>query len=111
MICNKRCIQDSSTDPAFLRAVCQQGIRVLISARTSSVSSELDTEQHRTRQHNSEWLKSLKAGFSRDMELLFHKWFQAAEIDAKTIEHMLAAGTKSPTVERGARDLISARSA
>jgi integrase len=34
------------------------------------------------------------------MELLFHKWFQAAEIDAKTVEHMLAATPDQPVIDR-----------
>jgi hypothetical protein len=66
-------------------------------------------EQSRTHQHNVEWLKSVRASFSRDMELLFHKWFQAAEIDAKTVEHMLAATSDHSAVDRIARELISAR--
>ena len=43
------------------------------------------------------------------MELPFHKWFQAAEIDAKTVEHMLAATSDLLAVDRIARELISAR--
>jgi len=43
------------------------------------------------------------------MELLFHKWFQAAEIDAKTVEHMLAATPDHPVIDRVATELISAR--
>ena len=65
--------QQKPLSPQFLRAVCQHGIRVLISARVGSVTSELDREQERTHQHNSEWLKSVKTSFGRNMELLFHK--------------------------------------
>jgi len=60
---------------------------ILISARIGSVTSELDNEQGRTRQHGSKWLKAVKTSFSPEVELLFHKWFQAAEIDAKTLRN------------------------
>jgi hypothetical protein len=101
--------QQKPLSPQFLRAVCQHGIRVLISARVGSVTSELDREQERTSQYDREWLKSMKTSFGRNMELLFHKWFQAAEIDAKTMEHMLAATSDHPGIERAATELISAR--
>lgn len=101
--------QQKPLSPQFLRAVCQHGIRVLISARAGSVTSELDREQERTHQHDGEWLKSVKTSFGRNMELLFHKWFQAAEIDAKTVEHMLAATPDHPAIDRVATELVSAR--
>jgi hypothetical protein len=101
--------QQKPLSPQFLRAVCQHGIRTLISARIGSVTSELDNEQRRTGQHSSEWLKSVKISFNREMELLFHKWFQAAEIDAKTMEHMLAATPDNPVIDSVATELISTR--
>jgi hypothetical protein len=103
-----RC-QQKSLSPQFLRAVCQHGIRVLISVRVNAVSSELGMEQMRTHSYNSEWLKAVTAGFSRNMELLFGKWRRAAEIDAKSLEYMLAAAPNNPTVNDAARELVHAR--
>jgi hypothetical protein len=57
--------QQKPLSPQFLRGLCQHGIRVLISARVDSVTSELDREQERTRKHDREWLKSVKTSFSR----------------------------------------------
>lgn len=60
--------QQKPFSPQFLRAACQHAIRMLISARVGSDTFELDGEQARTRQHNAEWLKSLKTSFGQDME-------------------------------------------
>jgi hypothetical protein len=83
--------QQKPLSPHFLRGISQHGIRTLISARTGSVTSELDREQGRTGQHRVEWLKAVKTSFSRKMELLFGKWQRFAEIDAKTLEHIVGA--------------------
>ena len=48
--------------------------------------------QHRSNRHNSEWLKAAMEQFKRSMDRLYGKWLGAAEVDAKTVEHILAAG-------------------
>jgi hypothetical protein len=54
--------------PQFLRAVSQNAIRTLVSARVSAVTSELRREQHRTGRHNSEWLNTVTASFSQCLD-------------------------------------------
>ncbi|HEY2171706.1 MAG TPA: hypothetical protein VGJ30_18930 [Candidatus Angelobacter sp.] len=93
-----RC-QQQSLSPAFLRAICQHPIRMLISARINSVTYELAEEQSRTNRHNTEWMKAAIEEFKRSMDRLYGKWHGAAEIDAKTVEHMLAATPGNPDVD------------
>ena len=46
--------QQKPLSAQFLRAVCQHGIRILISARVGSVTSEVDSQQKRTGQPSRE---------------------------------------------------------
>lgn len=64
-------LQQKPLSPGFLRAICKFGIRVLISARTSSVISEFAMEQRRTHSYDPNWLKPVTEAFRRDMERLF----------------------------------------
>jgi len=101
--------QQKALSPAFLRDICKYGIRVLISARTSSVVSEFAMEQKRTHSHDPNWLRPVIEGFRRDMERLFTKWEHIAEIDAKGLEYLLAAASGKPAVDLAAREIIDTR--
>lgn len=95
--------------PDFLRGICKQAIRILISARVNAVKGTLGLEQMRTRRHNAEWLKAVTGSFSRNMELLYGQWERAAEIDAKTLEYMRVGITSNPAVHQVAAEVIQAR--
>jgi hypothetical protein len=101
--------QQKALSPAFLQDICKYGIRVLISARTSSVVSEFAMEQKRTHSHDPNWLRPVIEGFRRDMERLFTKWEHIAEIDAKGLEYLLAAASGKPAVDLAAREIIDTR--
>lgn len=101
--------QQKSLSAEFLRGICAHGIRVLISARVSSVSGEFALEETRTRGQSTEWQKAAMTSFTRNMELLFGKWTRAAEIDAKSLEYMFSATPKNPALASVASQLINAR--
>jgi hypothetical protein len=102
-------LQQNNLSPMFLRAICQYGIRVLISARVNSVTAELAMEQNRTNSYNNEWLKAVTAGFSRNMELLFGKWQRWAEVNAKGVHYMMEAAPNNPLLQRVATEITFAR--
>jgi hypothetical protein len=101
--------QQEPLSPQFLRAICPNGVRVVISARINSVTYELGMVQARTGSPNSEWLKAATASFSRNMEMLYSKWQQAGEMDAKSLEYMLAAAPNNPAVDNVAWEIVLAR--
>src|SRR5262249_22890177 len=102
-------LQQKDLSPMFLRAICQHGIRVLISARVNSVTAELGMEQNRTNLYNNGWLKTVTEGFSRSMELLFGKWQRWAEVNAKGLQYMMEAGSNNPLLPRIAAEITFAR--
>jgi hypothetical protein len=95
--------------PQFYRDVCQQAIRTMISVRVGSVKAELNREEILTRSHNDGWLNAATQSFSQKMELLFGKWQRAAEIDAKSIEYMLAAAPDRAALNSVGGELVHAR--
>jgi hypothetical protein len=101
--------QQKPLTPEFLRAICPNRLRVLMSARVNSISSEFSLEQMRTHSFNVEWLKSAMEEFKRSMDRLYAKWAKLAEIDAKGLEHLLAAAPNGPDVDTVATELVHAR--
>jgi predicted DNA-binding protein (UPF0251 family) len=101
--------QQKPLTPGFLRAICPNRLRVLMSARVNGVSSEFSQEQARSGSFNGEWLKSAMEEFRRSMDRLYAKWEKLAEIDAKGLEHLLAAAPNSPDVDTVATEVVHAR--
>lgn len=66
-------------------------------------------EQMRTHRFNVEWLKSAMEEFKRGMDRLYAKWGRLAEIDAKSLEHLLAAAPNSPDIDIVATHLVHSR--
>ena len=103
-----RC-QQKPLSAEFLRAICPNRLRGLLSARVTGVGSEFSMEQWRTGSYNPEWLKAAMGGFKRSMDRLYAKWEGLAEIDAKGLEHMLAAAPNNPDVDIAATQVVNAR--
>jgi len=101
--------QQKPLTPEFLRAICPNRLRVLMSARVNSTSSEFSLEQMRTHRPDNQWLKSAMEEFRRSMDRLYAKWTKLAEIDAKGLEHLLAAAPNSPEVDTVATAVVHAR--
>jgi chromosome segregation ATPase len=101
--------QQKPLTPDFLRAICPNRLRVLVAARVNGVSSEFSLEQMRTHGFNVEWLKSAMEEFKRSMDRLYARWAKLAEIDAKGLEHLLAAAPNSPDVDTVATEVVHAR--
>ena len=95
--------------PDFSELYAQIVFGGLMSARVTVVSSEFSMEQMRTQSLNSERLKSAMAEFKRSMDRLYAKWERLAEIDAKGLEHMLAASPNDPAVDSPATQVVHAR--
>ena len=109
MYCEVWLCQQRSMSPAFVRGICEHGIRTLISARKSAISDEFAREQARTRKPNSQWLKSAVDAFNRNMELLFAKWQRQAEFDAKSLAYMFEGISNSPALDVPAAEVIRER--
>jgi len=109
MYCEVWRCQQKDLLPDFLRTVSSRGIGMLISARTGSVTFEFALEQKRTGSPNPQWLKSATESFKRNTDLLRAEWQRTAEIDAKTLEYLLA-GAPNNAIARGiAIQIVHAR--
>jgi hypothetical protein len=95
--------------PEFLRAIARHAISVLASARKGVVADEFRREQQRTGSPDAVWLQPAMDGFARDMILLLHKWEQASESDARTVQYMLESAPDRPAIKRAAWDVITAK--
>lgn len=101
--------QQKPLTPEFLRAICPNSLQVLRSARVNGVSSEFSLEQMRTHSPDNQWLKSAMEEFRRSMDRLYGKWEKLAEIDAKGLEHLLAAAANKRDVDTAATEVVHAR--
>lgn len=95
--------------PEFLRAIARHAISVLVSARKGAVADEFRREHQRTGSPHASWLQSAMDGFARDMILLLHKWEQASESDARTVQYMLESGPGGLAITRAAWEVITAK--
>ena len=109
MYCEVWRCQQRDLSPDFLRAVSNNGIRMLISARTGSFIFELGLEHQRTNRPDSQWLKAATQSFKRNTELLLGEWQRIAEIDGKTLEYMLAGTPSNPVACEIATQIVHAR--
>ena len=109
MYCEVWRCQQKPLSPAFLRAICANGLRVLVSARINGIASEFSMEQKRTGSHNVQWLQAATDEFKRNMERLYAKWQRLAEIDAKTLEHMLVVAQNGPDTDIVGTQVVHAR--
>jgi hypothetical protein len=100
--------QRKNLSPAFLRGIAQNVVSVVCSARVGAVTDEFVREQHRTGR-DANWLKPALEAFKRDMQLLAHKWNQAAELDARTVQYMLESNPESSRIRIAAWEVITAR--
>jgi hypothetical protein len=103
-----RC-QQKPLSAEFLRAICPNRLRELLSGRVNSVHSEFSMEQTRTSSYNTEWLKAAMEEFRRSMDRLYARWVKLAEIDAKGLEYILAAAPNSPDADTAATQVVHAR--
>jgi hypothetical protein len=100
--------QRKHLSPAFLRGIAQNVVNVVCSARVGAVTDEFMREQHRTGS-NANWLKPALEAFKRDIHLLAHKWSQAAELDARTVQYMLESNPESSRIRIAAWEVITGR--
>jgi len=101
--------QGNSITPGILRAICQYGIGMAISARKNAVIYEFQMEADRTGEHK-QWTKAATEEFARGMERLFGSWTKRVEVDAKTLEHQLQPVTSDNLAARSAeKELKQAR--
>jgi hypothetical protein len=109
MYCEVWRCQQKPLSPEFLRAICPNGLRVLVSARKNSITSEFKMEQERTGRPDVQWLQAATDEFKRGMERLYAKWQRLAEIDAKTLEHMLAIAQNGLDIDIVGTQVVHAR--
>lgn len=100
--------QQRRLSPDFLRAVCENAIRTAVSARANTVASEFIREQERVGRTPNGWSSVVTTSFKRDMELLFGRWQQDVESDAKVLEYM-QVGIPNSAVQQVASEVIKAR--
>ncbi len=100
--------QRKPVSPEFLRGIVANVISVVLAARASSGTHELMREQLHTRR-DANWLQPALDAFKRDMQMLSHKWSQAAEVDAMTVQYMMDSHTDCPRIRAAAREAIAAR--
>lgn len=109
MYCEVWRCQQKPLSPAFLRAICPNGLRVLVSARVNNIISEFQMERERTGRPDAQWLQAVADELKRSMERLHAKWQRLAEIDAKTLEHMLATAHGNPDIDVVGTQIVHAR--
>jgi hypothetical protein len=102
--------QQKPLSPEFLRAICPNGLQVLVSARINGISSEFALEYGRTGRPDQQWLKAAMEELKRAMIRLYADWEKLAEIDAKSLEHLIATATNHPDLDSVATQVVNARS-